>query len=409
MRWLVVTLAAVLLVPAAAGAQQAWVKAYEDGIELFEKGGNDALAEQKLVEARDKGPKQSRRHNYHSVVFRPFIPDFYLGLIYVRTGRLKQGQDLLERALRDQLVKPDDKTYPLAQASLQRVRDEQTRLASNTPRPNPPEVAKPPVTTTPPATTTQPSASNIQAPASTTQTTPANAANTTTTPPPVRSTPTPPVVAEPAWLPAFRRSMEAARASLGERRYAEARSSLAAASDAAGDAARRREAQTLRLEIDAAQNRAAQAVVERARNAIGRKDATAATSEVATLRDLAPAHAAIPELTRGISTLVDGLDRTAKLANAERTGVKLFLSGKYQESAATLEQAVGSGISSPRIHLFLASSRAAQALLASPDDQPALAAAARKHYELAKPHAATLRADQRFISPSIQKLLSSGS
>jgi hypothetical protein len=130
---------------------------------------------------------------------------------------------------------------------------------------------------------------------------------------------------------------------------------------------------------------------------------------VATLRDLAPAHAALTELTRGIGTLVEGLDRTAKLANAERTGVLLFLSGKYKESAATLEQAVGSGITSPRIHLFLASSRAAQALLAAPDDRPALVAAARRHYELARPAAATLQADQRFISPSIQKLLSSGS
>src|SRR5207342_1171471 len=72
MRWLVLTLAAVLLVPAAAGAQQAWVKAYEDGVEAFQKGDNDALAEQKLIDAREKGPKQSRRHNFSSVVFRPF-------------------------------------------------------------------------------------------------------------------------------------------------------------------------------------------------------------------------------------------------------------------------------------------------------------------------------------------------
>jgi hypothetical protein len=84
--------------------------------------------------------------------------------------------------------------------------------------------------------------------------------------------------------------------------------------------------------------------------------------------------------------------------------VKLFLSGNYQQSADELERAVGSGVTSPRIYLFLASSRAALALLAPPAEKDALVAAARKHYEQAKP-AASLAADQRFISPSIQRLL----
>ena len=86
--------------------------------------------------------------------------------------------------------------------------------------------------------------------------------------------------------------------------------------------------------------------------------------------------------------------------------MKLFLSGNYKESATELERAVGSGVTSPRIYLFLASSRAAEALLAPQGDRPALIAEARKHYQLAKPDAATLRADQRFISPSILELLS---
>ncbi len=52
MRWLVLTLAAVLALPSAAVAQVAWAKAYEEGVKAFREG-NDALAEQKLVEARD--------------------------------------------------------------------------------------------------------------------------------------------------------------------------------------------------------------------------------------------------------------------------------------------------------------------------------------------------------------------
>ena len=145
--------------------------------------------------------------------------------------------------------------------------------------------------------------------------------------------------------------------------------------------------------------------MERARQAIRRKDATAATAEVAALRELSPGHVAIGELTRGINSLIEGLDRTARLANAERTGVKLFLSGQYKQAADILEQAVNQSLTSPRVHLFLASSRGAQALLAPQDQRPALVDAARKHYALAKPGAGTLAADERFISPSILQLL----
>jgi tetratricopeptide (TPR) repeat protein len=412
MRWLILALAVLLVVPGSAGAQQAWAKAYEDGVKAFEDG-NDAIAEQKLKEARehDRAPKQSRRANFYSVVYRPFIPDFYLGVIYARQGRLKQAQEYLERAVRDELVKQDDRAnYALATTTLERIRSEQTRLASNraTPppevRPTPPPTTATSTSTPPPATTTTPTNPATQTPSN-------NAANTATSPtvrplPPVNPPVNPPATVEPAWLPRFRQTMEAARAALRQSRYTEARSSLDSATAVAGDPARRQEADVLRRAIDTAQNVAAQGVVARARDAIRRKDTTAATFELAALRELAPDHAAAAELRRGINALVDGLDRTAKLANAERTGVKLFLSGNYQESAAALERAVGSGITSPRIYLFLASSRAAEALLAPQADQPRLIAEAKKHYQQAKPDAATLRADQRFISPSILDLLS---
>jgi len=402
MRWLVLTLAAVLLVPAAAGAQQAWAKAYEDGVDAFRKGDNDALAEAKLIEARDhpRAPKQSRRANFSSVVYRPFIPDFYLGVIAARNGHYARAQELLESALASKLITESDKAeFQLATASLQRARDEQARLASNV-RPTPqPVPAKPP----PVITNTNPAPGNPTPAPGNPVTLPSNGPGTIVTPTPER--PPPPVNTEPAWLAGFRRAMNTSRASLQQGRYADARSSLAAARAVAGDAPRRQEADALQREIDSAQGAAVQQVVARARLAIQRKDASAATSEVAALRELSPGHAAIAELTRGINALVDGLDRTAKLANAERTGVKLFLSGQYKQAGDILEQAVDQSLTSPRVYLFLASSRGAQALLAPPDQRATLEAAARKHYALAKPAAATLTADQRFISPSILKLL----
>jgi hypothetical protein len=85
--------------------------------------------------------------------------------------------------------------------------------------------------------------------------------------------------------------------------------------------------------------------------------------------------------------------------------VKLFLSGNYKQAGDTLERAVGSRVTSPRVYLFLASSRAAQALLAPQAERPALVAEARRSYELAKPSAGALAVDQKFISPSILRLL----
>lgn len=402
MRWLVLALAAVLLVPASAGAQQAWVKAYEDGVKEFQRG-NDALAEAKLIEARDKGPKQSRRHNFSSVVYRPFIPDFYLGVIYARTGRHRQAQPLLERVLREELVKQgDDANFALANSSLQKIRDDQTRLASNTTtRPTPPpEVVRPPVD--PPAppptnTTVTPTNPNTQTPTN------ANPGNTTT-PPTVR--PLPPVTpAEPAWLPRFRQAIDAAQVSLRQSRYTEARGHLSSAESLAVDALRRQEALALRRTIDAAQNVDALRTAERARAALTGKNLDIAQAQVARLETLAPGHPALAGLRAEVERLRGSLQGGARIASIERLGVKLFLSGSYKESADQLEQAVGSGVTSPRIYLFLASSRAAQALLAPQAERQALVADAQRHYALARPGAATLTADQRFISPSIQKLL----
>ena len=403
MRWLVLTLAAVLALPAAADAQVAWAKAYEEGVEAFQKG-NDALAEAKLTEARNhsRAPKQSRKALFSSVDYRAFIPDYYLGIIYARQGRHKQAQEFLERALRDELVKPEDKAnYALATSSLERARDEQTRLASNV-RPNPPAV-NPPPTTTPPKTQQPPPTTTTATPINPVTPTPSSNTGVAVTPTPVR----PPPTAEPAWLAGFRRAMDASRTSLNQARYAEARRNLAAATALPADAARRQEADALGREIDSAQRTAAQQIVDRAHQAIRRKDATTAASEVAALRDLSPGHVAIAELTRGINSLNEGLDRTARLANAERTGVKLFLSGQYKQAADILEQAVNQSLTSPRVHLFLASSRGAQALLAPQDQRQALVDAARRHYALAKPGAGTLTADERFISPSILQLLKS--
>ena len=407
MRALVLALAALLALPSAAVAQVAWAKAYEVGIKAFEDG-NYALAEQKLVEARDhpRAPDQSRRANFSSVDFRPFVPDLYLGVIAARRGRHAEAKQILERTLK-LITSGERKEYALATGALQEAqvalsrpaeKPAEPRVAENKPG-NPPPANPNPTTQQPPPTTTIATPANTVTPTASTNT------GTAVTPPPVRP-PTAP--AEPPWLAGFRRAMSASRQSLQQGRYSEARSNLSAATGLPIDPPRRQEADALRREIDSAEGVAVQQIVQRARQAIRRKDAPTATSEVAALRDLSPGHAAIGELTRGISSLVEGLDRTAKLASAERTGVKLFLSGQYKQAAEILEQAVNQSLTSPRVYLFLASSRGAQALLAPKDQKQALVTAARKHYALAKPGAGTLTPDEKFISPSILQLLNGG-
>jgi tetratricopeptide (TPR) repeat protein len=409
MRALVLALAALLALPAAAAAQRDFVSAYKDGEDAFKKG-NDALAEQKFKEARShpRAPRQSRKANLAGVVFEPFIPDYYLGVIAARQGRYQEAATLLEGALRDGLITEKQRAeYALATSSLERARD-QIRLASNT-RPNAPvEPIRPPpsnTTTTappPPATTTTTTAT----PGNPSTATPSTSTGPGVTPSPVRPPPLP-VATEPAWLPGFRRSMDAARSALRQSRYAEARSSLASASSVAGDAARRQEAELLGRDIDAAQTIETQQIVNRARVAIRRKDVSAALTQVASLESLAPRHAALPELRNGIDQLRGALQGMADLARVERLGVKLFLSGNYKASGDELQRAVGAGVTSPRIYLFLASSRAAEALLAPQSERDALVEQARKAYALAKPGTTLLAADERFISPSILQLLKS--
>src|SRR5262245_30539693 len=217
MRATVLFLAAVLLLPLPAAAQVAWAKDYEEGLDLFKKGTNDALAEQKLIQARDhpRAPDQSRKATWSSTYIKPFIPDYYLGLIAERRGEYAKAPRLLEGAIRQGLVTAGDKAeYAAATASLQRARDGEARLAAAN-RPPPVETKPPPTQPTQTAANqpgTQPSSSQTQ-PSSTTVTPvrPPPGSNATVTPPPVRPpvTTTPQPAAEPPWLASFRRALDA--------------------------------------------------------------------------------------------------------------------------------------------------------------------------------------------------------
>ncbi len=179
------------------------------------------------------------------------------------------------------------------------------------------------------------------------------------------------------------------RCRCAQSRYTEARSHLASAESLPTDAIRRQEALALRRSIDAAQSVEALRIADQRPRRARRQELDAAQTQVARLEAVAPGHSALAGLRAEVERLRASLQGVARVANIERLGVKLFLSGDYKESADQLERAVGSGVTSPRIYLFLASSRAAQALLAPQGERPALVAEARRHYALAKPAAAS--------------------
>lgn len=384
MRVGVLTLLAALLLPLPASAQQAWVRAYREGVAAFEDG-NYALAEQKLKEARDDrlAPReQSRRANFSGMFFEPFIPDYYLGIIAARRGRHAEAVRLLEGALAKGLITESQREeYKLAMTHLSRARDEVARLARA--RDTRPGAGS--------ATSARPAPSGSSA-----------GGNTSTTREGAGST------AEPAWRAGFLKSMEAARNALEQRRFASARSNAASAAAAAGDAASRQQAEQLRRQIESTQESQEKRIAGLIRDALRSRNARRAQTELSNLAALNPEHPGL----RGFRSEIERLQRTlgmdASIARTERTAIRLFLAGDYEKSAAELQRAVSSGMSSPRIYLYLACSQAALALLAGPSQNEALVQEARRHYTLARPSQNAFATDRRFISPRILELLDGG-
>lgn len=382
MRTPALLLLALLAVPAGAAAQLPWLRDYRDGVREFERG-NLALAEQKLKEAKadPRAPEQSREARSGTSMFTEvFIPDYYLGVIAARQGRYQEAIKLLEGALAAGLVtKRQRKEFDLATTQLARSKEEAGKLAAA----RPPEPAPPSPTPPPPSGPSGPE------------------------PAPVKPTPTPTPApaAPPAWLEPFRRAIEAGRTALREGRFADARSSAATARQNAGDQSSRGQADSLGREIDSAVAQEANRAASRVREALTARNVDGAQSQLAVLEGLDPNHSALAQLRRELTRVRDAIAALAAVARAEREAIFLFFSGDYQKAAGTLRRAIGSGHTSPRIHLYLACSQAALALLSGASRNEDLVQEARRQYALARPAENAFTADRRFISPRILELL----
>ena len=246
MRWLVLALAAVLALPAVAGAQEDWAQ----GLRGRRRGLREGQRRARRAEA-DRGPrrhaqapKQARRATFSGVDIRPVHPGLLPGRrsppARAATSRPRRSS---KRVLTNKLVTPGDRKRVRAR-HVEPAAGARPRCARRRARA---AGAKERQAETPRTTTTVPAGGNTGR--SNLVDGPTRSPRQDTTPEQSRGRrdrdrhrARPPPPTEPAWLADFRRAMNASRASLQKARYSEARSSLAAATPIAGDAARRQEA-----------------------------------------------------------------------------------------------------------------------------------------------------------------------
>jgi tetratricopeptide (TPR) repeat protein len=68
-----------------------WYEAYDNGLDALGVGDLDT-ARAKFSEALSKGPDQGARVRFYGTIFRSYFPEYYLGLIATRQGRLDEAE-----------------------------------------------------------------------------------------------------------------------------------------------------------------------------------------------------------------------------------------------------------------------------------------------------------------------------
>jgi hypothetical protein len=138
--------------------------------------------------------------------------------------------------------------------------------------------------------------------------------------------------------------------------------------------------------------------------AIQGRNIGAARTLLVDLQKVQPDQKAIAGYTARVNTL----DRDIRLATSERSAMRAFFAGNYQQAVASLnaiEQELGAPLS-PRGYFYRACGLAAQALRAPQVDNKALTEA-RRHYAEAMKNRQVIAPDRRYVSPRILQALGS--
>jgi tetratricopeptide (TPR) repeat protein len=352
----------VLVGPGVTAAQEpTWYELYDQAIKHIQQGEFDQ-AETKLQRAQKEGPAPGRGVLRYGSQRTAFFPDYYLGIVYVSTGRPQQALAAFERARNANLNTRDGEFRAIttfeAQAKTALAR------ADGGAKPPPVTVPGPAVTAPPPAT------------------------------PPATSNPAPVPTAD--YAKQFADTLTQARAQLAQRNFDAAEQTASSARDLAIKytlTTERPRADELLKEISGGR------LAARVEAALERRDAAAARQALNVLAAAEPTYRA-----DALRTRVDALEREVRSSTLQRSAVRAFLTGNYEQAVTLLEEAAGVAALPPRALFYRACSLAALAA-ASPDpaSDPRLPAARRTYASAGSD--SQFREDLRYVSPKVKQLL----
>jgi tetratricopeptide (TPR) repeat protein len=367
-------------------AQDLFYDAYERGLKAFEAG-NWAVARQMFERALRLDAKQGRRKRFQGMVFKDYLPEYYLALISVKEKRFDEAIARFKSVENAGLVKPNDREYAnlAEQRSLAEKGREAPKVADVTPSRGSPPVGE---TASPP--TQQKSDGVVRLPDI--KTTPLDTPPGTVSPPPLPP-PEPPVTVPPVVAKAGsgaelqKVSNEVAeRLQAGDFQRAWESTRRAAALPGGADFAK-----TLATQV----RENAAKVGERR---VLENDLASATRVGDFLARVAPVAVETQRLRRLIETRRDQV-------RLERDTLKSLLLGEYRKVESTAGAVLETDRASARLIFYAACSQAAQSLTASPDARNGLVSNARRLYERATKLGASFAKEEPYISPQILLLL----
>ena len=350
----------VLASPLRGFAQQTWYELYDEAIKHVQQGEYDQ-AEAKLLRAQKEGPASGRSVLRYGSLRPPYFPEYYLGIVYVSTGRPKEALVMFQRA-RDANINARDGDFRAivtfegqAKAALSKA-----AVAKNDPVPSPPPKPVP-----------EP-------------------------PPPVKADPAPPTPAVD-YSRQFSDTLAQARSQLSQRSYDTAEQTATNARDLAikhNLTAERPQAEALLKQISGAR------FAGRVEDALAKRDAAAARRELNVLTAAVPDYRAEPLRER-----VDTLERELRTTTLQRNAMRSFFGGNYEQAVQLLAEAESIAPLTPRGHFYRACSLAAQAAAATNTGRDRLESARRSYAMAVAAGASQFRDDLRYISPKVKQLL----
>jgi hypothetical protein len=94
----------------ASQSQMRWYDAYRQGVAAVQKR-DWATAEKRLLEARASGQKPGRRVLMYGDAYTAFLPDYYLGIVYLNTNRAQEAEGAFGRVRNQGLIGARDPEY----------------------------------------------------------------------------------------------------------------------------------------------------------------------------------------------------------------------------------------------------------------------------------------------------------